>query len=101
MFVLVQMILSQGAAYVFIVGGGLALRCVRQQRGESSGQESDGGCGCPTGQSVPSKCPPPQGWGETWRIPQTLRETEEREKSWKQKKNETDAGVVMGQSLGL
>lgn len=57
-----------------------ALRCVQQQTGESSGRESDGDCGCPTGRSVLSKSPPPPGWDETWRSLQILQETEEREK---------------------
>lgn len=57
-----------------------ALQCVQQQTGESSGRESDGDCGCPTGRSVLSKYPPPPGWDETWRSPQILQETEEREK---------------------
>lgn len=57
-----------------------ALRCALQQTEESSGRGSDGGCGCPTGRSVPSKSPPPPGWDETWQSPQILQETEERER---------------------
>lgn len=63
---------------VFLLGRGLVLLCVQQQRGGSSGRGSGGDCGCPTGQSVPSKSPPPAGWDETWQIPQTRQETEER-----------------------
>lgn len=57
-----------------------ALQCVQQQTGGSSGRGSDGDCGCPTGRSVLSKSPPPPGWDETWRSPQILQGTEEREK---------------------
>lgn len=72
--------LVQEIVDVFVLGRGPALLCVQQQRGESSGQESGGDCGCPTRQSAPSKYPPPPGSDETGQIPQTLQETEERGK---------------------
>lgn len=57
-----------------------SLQCVQQQTEGSSGQGSGGDYDCPTGQSVPSTCPLPPGWDETWQSPQTPPETKERKR---------------------
>jgi len=66
------------------------LQCVQQQTGESSGQGSDGDCGCPTGLSVRNTSPPPPGWDEIWQNRQTPLETGERGEGMEMKREKNN-----------